>query len=47
VSPHCDLSVGAEDCVFELHVDVFAQIRAALGAAATAIASGSATKNLT
>jgi hypothetical protein len=47
VSPHCDLSVGAEDCVFELHVDVFAQIRAALGAAATAIASGTTTKNLT
>jgi hypothetical protein len=47
VSPHCDLSVGAEDCVFELHVDVFAQVRATLCAAAPAIASGATTKNLT
>ena len=34
MAPHRDLGVGAEDGLFEFHVDVFAQVGAALSAAA-------------
>ena len=40
---HRDLGLGTEDGVFEFHVDIFAQVSAALRAAAAACASA---KNL-
>ena len=36
VSPHRDFGFGAEDRVLEFHVDIFAQVSTALGAAAAA-----------
>ncbi len=36
MAPHRDFGFGAEDRVLEFHVDVFAQVSAALGAAAAA-----------
>jgi hypothetical protein len=43
VAPHRDLGIGTEDRVLELHVDIFAQVGAALSTAAPACASA---KNL-